>query len=135
VTNDPRTDALVERGKELIDALQGTGVGERMYDALAADSPGFADFAIAGSYAAVYDRPGLDIQQRELVTIAALAALGGCEPQLERHVVMALRAGLEPEQIIEVCIQIAVYAGHPRANNAFRTAAAAIRRHRGRETS
>jgi alkylhydroperoxidase/carboxymuconolactone decarboxylase family protein YurZ len=41
---------------------------------------------------------------------------------------MALRAGMEPEQIIEACIQIAVYAGYPRANNAFRVAAGVIRR-------
>jgi 4-carboxymuconolactone decarboxylase len=121
-------DPSVDRAKELLDELQGDGVGDRMYEALAADSPEFADFSLSGSYAALYDRPGLDTQQRQLVTIGVLGALGGCEPQLERHVVMALRAGMEPEQIIEACIQIAVYAGYPRANNAFRVAAGVIRR-------
>jgi 4-carboxymuconolactone decarboxylase len=125
-------DPRVERGKELIDALQGEGVGERMHAAMAADSREFADFAIAGSYAAVYDRPGLDLQQRHLVTIGALAGMGGCEPQLERHVLMALRAGLAPEQIFEACVQIAVYAGMARANNAFRVAARAIAKERER---
>jgi|ERR1700722_19893473 4-carboxymuconolactone decarboxylase len=123
----------VERGKALIDELQGAGVGERMYAALAADSPEFAAFSIAGSYAALYDRPGLDVQQRQLVTIGALAAMGGCEPQLERHVLMALRAGLKPEQIVEACVQVAVYAGVARANNAFRVAAGVIRKQRSRQ--
>lgn len=126
-------DPGVERGKQLIDELQGEGVGERMHAAMAADSPEFADFAISGSYAAVYDRPRLDVQQRQLVTIGALAAMGGCEPQLERHVLMALRAGLTPAQVFEACIQIAVYAGMARANNAFRVAAAVIAKHRNRE--
>jgi 4-carboxymuconolactone decarboxylase len=121
-------DPSVDRAKELLDELQGNGVGDRMYEALAADSPEFADFSLAGSYAALYDRPGLDIQQRQLVTIGVLGALGGCEAQLERHVVTALRVGLEPGQIIEACIQIAVYAGYPRANNAFRVAAGVIRK-------
>jgi 4-carboxymuconolactone decarboxylase len=120
----------VQRGRELIDALQGDGTGERMYAALAEDSAEFAAFSIAGSYGAVYDRSGLDLQQRQLVTIGVLAALGGCEAQLERHVLVALRAGLEPEQVFEACVQVAVYAGHARANNAFRAAAAAIRRQR-----
>lgn len=124
-------DARLERGKQLIDELQGEGVGGRMYAALAADSPEFARFSIAESYGALYDRPGLDVQQRQLVTIGALAAMGGCEPQLERHVVMALRADLAPEQIVEACIQVAVYAGVARANNAFRVAAATIRRWSG----
>jgi 4-carboxymuconolactone decarboxylase len=120
----------LQRGIDLIDALQGDGVGERMHGALAADSPDFAAFSIAGSYAALYDRPALDVRQRQLVTIGALAAMGGCEAQLERHALMALRAGLTPEQLIETCFQIAVYAGFARANNAFRVIAAVIRRQR-----
>lgn len=121
-------DDRVRRGMEALDALQGEGTAARMMDALARVDPGFARFAIGASYGEVGDRPGLSPRDRQLVTIAALAAMGGCEPQLERHVLAGLRAGLTREEIVETCVQIAVYAGHPRANNAFRVAGEVLRR-------
>lgn len=121
----------LQSAKALLDELQGEGAGGRMYQALAEDSPEFAAFAIASSYA-VYSRPGLDVGQRQLVTLGVLAALGGCDAQIERHTLMALNAGLSPEQIVEACIQVAIYAGQARANNAFRAASNMIRKVRER---
>jgi 4-carboxymuconolactone decarboxylase len=52
------------------------------------------------------------------VTLGALTALGGCEPQLEVHINAALNVGLVPAQIVEALLHSAVYCGMPRALNA-----------------
>lgn len=59
------------------------------------------------------------IKLRELATVAALTALGHCAPQLNVHINGALNVGCSAEEIIEVIIQIAVYAGFPAALNAM----------------
>ena len=55
---------------------------------------------------------------RQLVTIGALTALGGCEPQLRVHMGAALNVGLTEEEIVEALLHSSVYAGFPRALNA-----------------
>lgn len=81
-------------------------------------TPDFARMAIEFSYGDVFARPGLDLPARELAAVAALAAQGTA-PQLRIHVAAALRLGWTREQLIEVLIQTAVFAGLPRAINAI----------------
>jgi AhpD family alkylhydroperoxidase len=69
----------------------------------------------------VWARPGLDRRTRSCVTLAVLAALR-CEAELAMHVRAALRNGLTAEEIKEVLLQIAIYAGVPAANTAFAVA-------------
>jgi len=59
-------------------------------------------------------------RERELLTVAVLCALGGCEPQLGVHVPAALDAGSDPDELIALCEQLSPYAGFPRALNALR---------------
>ena len=66
----------------------------------------------------VWNRPGLDRRTRSMITLAALTALSA-EGELEMHVRAALRHGLTPEEISEVLLHTAVYAGLPAANAAF----------------
>ena len=66
----------------------------------------------------VWNRPGLDRRARSMITLAALTALRA-EGELELHVRAALRNGLTPEEISEVLLHTAVYAGLPAANAAF----------------
>jgi 4-carboxymuconolactone decarboxylase len=65
----------------------------------------------------IYSRPGLDLRAREIATIAALTALGNAAPQLKVHIEAGLNVGLTREEITEVIIQMAVYAGFPAALN------------------
>ena len=44
-------------------------------------SPDLATYILEAGFADVYGRPGLDLQQRQLLNVAALTTLGGCEPQ------------------------------------------------------
>ena len=66
----------------------------------------------------VWTRPGLDRRARSMITLAALTSLRA-EHELELHVRAALRNGLTPEEIAEVLLHTAVYAGVPAANSAF----------------
>ena len=65
----------------------------------------------------IYSRPGLDLRAREIATIAALTALGNASPQLKVHIEAGLNVGLSREEITEVIMQMAVYAGFPAALN------------------
>jgi 4-carboxymuconolactone decarboxylase len=81
----------------------------------------FQDYITRSAWADVWARPGLDRPTRSAITLAMLAALGH-EDELAMHVRAALHIGLSPAQIKEVLLQVAVYAGVPAANTAFRIA-------------
>ena len=107
-----------ERGVEILGALNG-GAGERVLERLKAISPDFARFVAEFIFGDIYSRPQLDLKTRQIVTISALASLGTAQQQLAVHLRGALRVGLRREEIIELLIQIAVYAGFPAAINAL----------------
>ena len=78
----------------------------------------FQDFLTRYAWGEVWSRPGLDRRMRSAITLAALTATRS-EGELELHVRAALRNGLTPEEIGEVLLHTAVYAGVPAANAAF----------------
>ena len=93
--------------------------GQKVIDALNDIAPDLARYTIE-FFGDIYSRPGLDLKSREIATIAALTALGNCQPQLKVHIHAGLNVGCSKEEIIEVITQMAVYAGFPAAlNGAF----------------
>ena len=89
--------------------------------AVAGVAPDFARLTTEFAMGEVYARPGLDLRSRQIATISALAATGR-EPQLALHVRYGRNVGLTREEIGEILIQTAVYAGWPVALNAMRVA-------------
>jgi len=85
----------------------------------------FQDYITRNAWGDVWSRPGLSRAERSIVTLAVLAALHH-DNELAMHVKAALRNGLQPEQISEVLLQVAVYAGVPAANRAFAVAQRAL---------
>lgn len=85
-------------------------------------APDMARYIAEFPYGDIYTRPGLDLKTRELVTIASITTLGSAPSELESHVHGALNVGCTPREIIEVMIQMAVYAGFPTALNGIFTA-------------
>jgi 4-carboxymuconolactone decarboxylase len=81
----------------------------------------FQDFITRYAWGDIWTRPGLDRQSRSMITLALLTALGQ-EHELAMHVAAGIRNGLTREQIQEVLLQCAVYAGVPAANRAFAVA-------------
>ena len=85
----------------------------------------FQDFITRYAWGEIWSRPGLSRAERSIVTLAVLAALQH-ENELAMHVKAALRNGLQPEQISEVLLQVALYAGVPAGNRAFAVAQRAL---------
>jgi len=91
--------------------------GERVIDALKDIAPDLARYTIEFPFGDIYQRPGLDLRSREIATVAALTALGTAQPQLKVHIHGALNVGCTRTEIVEVIIQMAIYAGFPAALN------------------
>ena len=107
-------------GQEMLQRVDGHG-GEAVVDSLQDIAPDFARY--------IYARPGLDLRSREIATIAALTALGNAAPQLKVHIAAGLNVGLTQEEITEVIMQMAVYAGFPAALNGLFAAKAVFAAH------
>jgi 4-carboxymuconolactone decarboxylase len=89
--------------------------------ALAAATPltaEFQEFITRYAWGAVWSREGLDRRMRSAVTLATLTALGR-EHELVLHLRGALRNGVTREEIAEILLHTAVYAGVPAANRAL----------------
>ncbi|MBE9158055.1 carboxymuconolactone decarboxylase family protein [Nodosilinea sp. LEGE 06152] len=115
--NRPDTDtARFKRGWQQLTAIDGAA-GEQVIASLQDIAPDLARYVIEFPFGDIYSRPGLDLKSREIATIAALTALGNAKPQLKVHLQAALNVGCSREEIIEVVIQMAVYAGFPAALN------------------
>jgi len=105
-----------ERGWEKLKEIDGEA-GERVIASLQDIAPDLARYTIEFPFGDVYSRPGLDLKSREIATVAALTALGNAAPQLKVHIHAALNVGCSRTEIVEVIIQMAVYAGFPAALN------------------
>ena len=81
----------------------------------------FQDYITRCAWGGVWTREGLDRRTRSAITVAVLTALGR-EDELALHVRAARRNGLSEEEIAEVLLHTAVYAGVPAANSAFAVA-------------
>jgi 4-carboxymuconolactone decarboxylase len=116
---DDRTDQeRRDRGMQIRREVLGDAHVDRAVagaDALTAD---FQDFLTRYAWGDVWDRPGLDRRMRSAITVAALTALGR-EDELRLHLRAALRNGLTQEEVAEVLLHTAIYAGVPAANRAF----------------
>ncbi|MDL5434708.1 carboxymuconolactone decarboxylase family protein [Klebsiella michiganensis] len=103
-------------GREMLQRVDGKG-GDAVVNSLKDIAPDFARYLIEFPFGDIYARPGLDLRSREIATIAALTALGNAAPQLKVHIAAGLNVGLTQEEITEVIMQMAVYAGFPEALN------------------
>jgi 4-carboxymuconolactone decarboxylase len=78
----------------------------------------FQRYLTEAAWGDVWSRPGLDHRTRHLVTLAVLAALGR-DAELEMHIRATRNTGVTPDDLKEVLLHVAVYAGVPAANSAF----------------
>ena len=83
------------------------------------------EFITANAWGNVWQRPGLDLKTRSLITVAMLTALGK-QHELKGHVRGALNNGVTPAELQEVLLHAAVYCGVPTAVDAFRSAAEVV---------
>ncbi len=82
----------------------------------------FQDFITRVAWGEIWSRPQLDHRTRSIVVLSSLIT-GGHHAELRMHLVAAHRNGLTVEEIREIILQTAIYAGVPAANAAYRVAA------------
>jgi 4-carboxymuconolactone decarboxylase len=105
-----------QRGWQRLREVDGEA-GERVVASLADIAPDFATYLVEFPFGDIYSRPGLDLKLREIAVVAALTALGNAAPQLKVHIHGALNVGCSRQEVVEVMMQMAVYAGFPAALN------------------
>ncbi len=94
-------------------------LGQNVMAHLKEIAPDLARYITEFFYGEICTRPGLDMKSREIATLASLTTLGNAPLQLRAHVYAALNCGCTREEIMEVILQMSVYAGVPAAMNAM----------------
>jgi 4-carboxymuconolactone decarboxylase len=107
-----------QRGWQRLVEVDAEG-GERVIESLKDVAPDLARYVVEFAYGEIYQRPALDLRQRQLVTISALTTLGGAEPQLEVHINAGLNVGLTAREVVEAILHCIPYTGFPRVLNAI----------------
>jgi 4-carboxymuconolactone decarboxylase len=110
------TQDRYRRGWEKLKEIDGEA-GERVVESLKDIAPDFARYLIEFPFGDIYSRPILDLKSREIAVVAALTALGNAAPQLKVHIHGAINVGCTRQEVVEVIMQMAVYAGFPTALN------------------
>jgi len=111
-------DDLFERGLAVRKAVLGEEHVARAQANTTAFDADFQRFITEVAWGRVWSRPGLDQRTRHLITLAILAALDRRE-ELAMHVAATVRTGVTVDELKEVFLQVALYAGVPAANAAF----------------
>ncbi|GLT19047.1 4-carboxymuconolactone decarboxylase [Vibrio zhanjiangensis] len=104
------------KGMHVMDRLE-DGLAERVSRRLSELDSDLPRLITDYAFGSVVARPGLDLKTREMLTVASLISLGNATPQLELHMKAAINVGVSPEELLEVVIQMAVYAGVPACMN------------------
>ncbi|HET9097092.1 MAG TPA: carboxymuconolactone decarboxylase family protein, partial [Candidatus Baltobacteraceae bacterium] len=103
-----------ERGEKLLRTIDGDKVADNLIARYEDLAPDFTRYLVEFAFGEIYAREG-DLKQRELIAIASLATMGGCDAQLETHVHGAFNVGLSEGEIVEAVMTLIPYVGFPKA--------------------
>ena len=115
------TDADFQNGLATRSQVVGADYVERALGSATEFTQPMQEFITRNAWGNVWQRPGLDLKTRSMVTVAMLTALGK-QTELKGHVRGALNNGVTPEEIREIMLHATVYCGFPAAIDAFRSA-------------
>ena len=114
--DDPR----MKKALEMLHAIEDKDAADAVVGVLNELAPDYARATVAYAFGDTYARTRqLALRDREITTIAALAAMGNALPQLKVHIRSGLKVGLTQQEIVEIIGHVGVYAGFPAAANAF----------------
>lgn len=119
------SDPTYEKGMRTRREVLGDAHVDRTVARTTAFTEGFQEYLTRAAWGDVWARPGLDRRTRSCITLALLTAIRA-DNEIEMHVRAAIRNGVTPEEIAEVLLHTAVYAGIPAANAAFAIAERAL---------
>jgi 4-carboxymuconolactone decarboxylase len=114
-----KVDKTADRRQRGMKVMEETskGSGRAVLGSLADIAPDMADYIIDFSYGDIFSRSDLTPRLKEIAAIAGMTAAGTMRPQLKVHIKAALNVGVSKEEILEVIMQMAVYAGFPASLN------------------
>jgi len=112
------TTEISEYGKKIMNTLQ-PGLADQVISKLGELDDELPKLIVNYAFADVVGRPGLDIKTREMLTVASLITSGNAQPQLELHMRASLNVGVTEKELLEIVIQMAIYAGVPACMNAI----------------
>ena len=110
-----------ERGLAKLKEIYGDRA-QPLVAALGEVTPDLSRYVVEFGFGDILCRPGLDLKSREIATVAALTALGTAPSQLRAHILAALNVGCSQEEVVEVILQMALYAGFPATINGIQAA-------------
>lgn len=120
-------DLSMEKGQQFIEATQspeGEAAWKRQLDEFA---PGASDWVVGAVFGGTYQRDVIQLSDRQKLTMAALAAMGGTETQLVGHIQTAVEiAGMTKEEVAECFVHLMPYIGVPKTLAAMRCMQAAF---------
>lgn len=117
----PPEQPAAEAGFAIRETVLGTAYVQAAEGAVVPFTAPFRQFILDGVWGSVWTRPGLNPRDRSLLCLAMLAALGH-EEELRIHVRATANTGVTREEIAEILLAVAAYAGVPAANAGFRAA-------------
>jgi 4-carboxymuconolactone decarboxylase len=112
----------LERGKKVREAVLGSAHVARSAKNRTPFNADFQDFLTEYAWGSIWSRPGLDHKTRSQITIAMLVAMGRLE-ELKLHVRSTVNTGVSRDEVREIMMHAAIYAGVPAAYGAFSVAA------------
>jgi 4-carboxymuconolactone decarboxylase len=121
-----------ERGEALLRKVDGDKVADNLLKAYDEVAPDFSRYLVEFAFGEIYARDG-DLKQREIVAIASLATMGGCDAQLETHVHGAFNVGLSESEIVETVMTLIPYIGFPKALNAMAVVKRVVEKRKARD--
>lgn len=111
-----------ERGKKVREAVLGAGHVARTSKNRTAFNAEFQDFLMEYAWGEIWSRPGLNMKLRSMLTIAMLVAMGKND-ELKLHIRATRNTGVTRDEVKEIMMHAAIYAGVPSAFGAFQVAA------------
>lgn len=110
-----------ERGLAKLKEIYGERT-QMLVAALGEVTPDLSRYVVEFAFGDIHCRNGLNLKSREIATVAALTALGTAPSQLRAHIHAALNVGCSQEEVAEVILQMALYAGFPATINGMQAA-------------
>lgn len=117
----------MDKGHEFIEATQSPEGAAAWKQQLDQYAPGASDWVVGAVFGGTYQREGLELRDRQMLNMAALASAGGTEPQLIGHIKTAVEvAGMTREEVAECFVHLLPYIGVPKVLAAMRCMQAAF---------
>ena len=110
-----------ERGLAKLKEIYGEET-QALVTALGEVTPDLSRYVVEFAFGDIHCRTGLSLKSREIATVAALTALGTAPSQLRAHIRAALNVGCSQEEVVEVILQMVLYAGFPATINGMQAA-------------